>query len=62
MQTKTPQGSLEAFLLIGSQEDFGCFIATLFPIKNNFAWHTAAHYVEAFLEVINLVVVRNDWR
>ncbi len=45
---------------MGSHEDFGCFIATLFPIKDNLARHPATHDIEAFLEVINLVVMGDD--
>ncbi len=47
---------------MGSHEDFGCFIATLFPIKDNLAGHPATHDIEAFLEVINLVVMGDDRR
>lgn len=34
----------------------------LFPIKDNFTGSPATHSVEAFLEVINFEVVRDDWR
>ncbi len=34
----------------------------LYPIKDNFAGSAATHGVEAFLEIINLVMVSNNWR
>ncbi|MCD9461400.1 hypothetical protein CJF25_00005, partial [Photobacterium phosphoreum] len=36
--------------------------SNLFPIKNNFTRHARAHNVKALLEIINLIVVSNDWR
>ncbi len=37
------------------------YLNGLFPIKDNFTGSTATHSVEAFLEIINLVVVSDDW-
>ncbi len=37
-----------------------CFC--LLPIKNNLAGSAATHDIEAFLEVVDLVVMGDDWR
>ncbi len=37
-------------------------LSILFPIKDNFTGSPATHSVKAFLEVINLEVVSDDWR